>query len=299
MIRTFEKVIEEVKCAEVRRIAVAMAEDDDIISALHRAKRGGLIEAILVGDGEKIRELLAHNSIAESEFTIEEAPGELQAIERTVSLVKSGGAEVLMKGICSTANFLRAVLHKERGLVSESILSHLAAFEVDTYHKLLLMSDAALNIDPDLKTKIAIVNNAVKAEHKLQITRPKVAVIAAVEKVNPESMPATADAALLAQMAARGQIKNAAIDGPLALDNALSAKSCEVKGIKSDVGGDADIILMPNIETGNSFYKTMTLLAGAKTAGILMGAKVPVVLSSRADSDETKFLSIAFAMLVS
>ena len=299
MLNNFLAVMDAVKSQGKKRIAVAMADDKDILAAIQKAKKEGIAEAILIGDSQKILEIFKKEGLAESDFTIDHVEGEIPAIDRSVSIIQNGKAEVLMKGRCSTANFLRAVLHKENGLKASNFLSHLAAFEVSTYHKLLLMSDAALNIEPDLPTKIAMVNNAVSVAHKLQIERPKVAIIAAVEKVNPEAMPCTAHAAVISQMAKRGQIKNAIVDGPLAVDNALSAKSCEVKGITSPVSGDADILIMPDIEAGNSFYKALALLAKAKTAGIIVGAKVPVVLPSRADNEETKFLSIAFAMLVS
>lgn len=179
------------------------------------------------------------------------------------------------------------------------MLSHLAIFESPEYHKLLFMSDAAMNIAPDLNEKISITKNAVEAVRALGYERPKVAMISAVEKVNPEAMPSTAHAALIAKMAERGQIKHAEIDGPLALDNALSEHANRVKGLKTSVGGDADICIVPNIETGNVFYKLLTILGRARVAGVIIGASVPVVLTSRADSEDAKYLSILSALAIS
>jgi phosphate butyryltransferase len=188
------------------------------------------------------------------------------------------------------------VLDKANGLRTGNIISHLSLFENPQYHKILMMSDAAMNIAPDLPTKIAITENAVSAAIKLGYSLPKVAIISAVEKVNPEGIPSSADAAIIAKMADRGQIKGAIIDGPLAVDNALSQQACKVKGLTSPVGGDADICIVPNIETGNAFYKLLTILGQAKVGGIVVGARAPIVLTSRADSEESKFLSIVTAL---
>jgi phosphate butyryltransferase len=198
--------------------------------------------------------------------------------------------------LCSTANFLKGLLDKNNGMRSGQVISHLAVFESPNYHKLFMMSDAAMNIAPDLSAKIAITQNAIMAAKKMGLTRPKVAIISAIEKVNPEGIPSSADAAIIAKMADRGQIADAIIDGPLAVDNALSALSCQVKGLKTPVAGDTDICIVPNIETGNVFYKLLTIMGNAKVAGIIVGASVPVVLTSRADSDESKFLSIVTAL---
>ncbi|MDZ7337529.1 MAG: bifunctional enoyl-CoA hydratase/phosphate acetyltransferase [candidate division KSB1 bacterium] len=299
MIRRFDQLVDEVKKLGGKRIAVAMADEEDALRAVNHARGAGLAEPILVGDKEEILRMAEAAGIDITGVAVEHAEGEAGAVARAVELVREGDAEVLMKGRCSTAAFLKGILDKNSGLRGSGILSHLAAFEVPTYPKLILMSDAAMNIAPDLQTKIAIVENAIAAAHKLGMNAPKVALIAAVEKVNPEGMPCTADAAVIAKMAQRGQIKGAIVDGPLAVDNALSSKSCEVKGISSPVGGEADILIMPTIEVGNCFYKTLTVLAGARCAGIVVGARAPVVLSSRADSDDTKFLSIALALMVS
>ena len=299
MIEKFEDIVNTVKGEENKTIAVAMAQDEDAILAVKKSKDEGIADAVLVGDEQKIKSILEKQNIPAGTFQIVHVEGEREAIKEAISLIRKGDANVLMKGKCSSANYLRGILDKEHGLREGDVLSHLAVFEVETYKKLILMSDAALNIYPDLQAKIAITNNAISAAHRLKIDVPKVALITAIEKVNHEAMPCTADAAIISKMAQRGQIKGAEVDGPLAVDNALSLKSCQVKGIKSSVGGDADILIMPNIETGNCFYKLMTTLCNSKSAGIILGAQAPVVLPSRADSEDTKFYSIAVAMLIS
>ena len=299
MITNFDELIETVKKSETKVIAVAYAHDPDVMEALARAREEDLARAILIGPADKIKAAADSVRVSLDGFEIIDIEDEKKATAEAVRLVRDGDADVLMKGLCSTATLLSAVLNKEHGLRTGSLLSHLAAFEVPNYHKLIIMSDAAMNIAPSLEDKVAITENALNAARKLGIKVPKVAVIAAVEKVNATSMPCTADAAILSAMARRKQIKNAIIDGPLAVDNAFSRKSCEVKGINSPVGGDADIAITPDIEAGNCFYKIMAYLAGAKTAGIIVGARKPIVLTSRSDSDEIKFLSIVLAMQVS
>lgn len=299
MITNFDQLVTEVKSAADRVISVAVAQDANILEALDRTRRAGLATAVLVGNKSKIEEIGKRLRLNLSSFEIIDVKDDSEAVLTAVRLIKDGSADVLMKGLCSTAELMKAVLDKENGLRASSLLSHLAIFEISSYHKLILMSDAALNIAPSLGEKAAITQNAITVAHRMGVEQPRVAMIAAVEKVNPDKMPATSDAAVLCKMGERGQIKGALIDGPLAVDNAFSKFSCEVKGIKSEVGGDTDIAIVPQIEAGNVFYKLMSCLAGAKTAGIIVGAKVPIVLTSRADSEETKFLSIATAARVS
>ncbi len=295
----FNQLIDEVKSGAQHRIAVAAAQDADVLEALEKAQKSGLATAVLVGNQPEIEKIAKEKKIALRNFEIEHVAEVTAAVKRAIQLIRDGRAEVLMKGLCSTASLMKGVLDKEEGLRHGKLLSHLAVFETPYYHKLIFMSDAAINIAPSLEEKIEIAQNAISAVKKLGIDQPKVALITAVENVYPEKMPATTDAAIIAKMAERGQIGNAFIDGPLAVDNAFSKKSCEVKGIKSKVGGEADIAIVPNIESGNIFYKVLTYLGGSKTAGIVIGAKVPVVLTSRADSEESKFLSIATAMRLS
>lgn len=295
MVNNFDQLVTEVKTAARRIIAVAVAQDLDILEALSRAQNEKIANAILVGDQKKIEDISQKNLISLKNFEILNVPDEHQAVQQSIQLIHDGSANLLMKGLCSTATLMSLILHKEKGLRKGKLLSHLGLFQSSNYPKLILMSDAALNIAPTLDDKIGILENAVEVAHRLGVSMPKVAIIAAVEKVNPLKMPATLDAAILSKMNERGQITGALVDGPLAVDNAFSFRSCEVKGINTKVGGDADIAIVPNIEAGNIFYKVMSYLAGAKTAGIIVGASVPIILTSRADSDETKFLSIATA----
>ncbi len=299
MLRSFKELEEQLKSAGSRTIAVAVAEDVDVLVAVEKARSQGLAKAILTGNREKITDVLKVANATESEYEIVSADDERTAVEQAVSLVKSGSAQVLMKGLCSTSVFLKGILDKDKGLRSGKTISHLAIFESTNYHKLFMMSDAAMNVAPDLNGKVQILENALVAARNLGYQKPKVAIISAIEKVNPEGIPSSADAAIIAKMGDRGQIKGAVIDGPLAVDNALSKQSCEVKGLNSPVGGDADICIVPNIETGNAFYKLLTIMGNAKVAGIIVGASAPVVLTSRADSEESKYLSIITALKAS
>ncbi|HNW59477.1 MAG TPA: bifunctional enoyl-CoA hydratase/phosphate acetyltransferase [bacterium] len=282
-----------------KTIAVAMAEDEDVLQGVALAHQRGIADAVLVGDKTAILAVAEAHAIDLSPFDIVQAKGEQESVAIAVQLVRQQMANALMKGKCATATLLKGVLDKQAGLRSGKLLSHLAAFEVPAFPKILFMSDAAMNIAPDLSAKTAIIENALGAARSLGLARPKVAVIAAVEKVNYEAMPCTIDAAALSQMGARGQFGDAIVDGPLAVDNAVSIKACEVKGISSPVGGEADILIMPDIEAANVFYKTLTYLGGSRTAGIITGAQSPIILTSRADSEEAKFLSILLAMATS
>jgi phosphate butyryltransferase len=299
MLKSFSEIEEQVRGEKQRTISVAMAEDSDILIALERARSNGMAKAILTGDKNKITSILKKTGINEKNYELVESKGEQNSVSEAVSLVQKGKAQVLMKGMCSTSVFLKGILNNETGLRSGKVISHLALFESPNYHKLLMMSDAAINIAPDISEKISIVENALLTAHKIGYHNPKVAIISAVEKVNPMGIPSSADAAIIAKMADRGQFKGGIIDGPLAVDNALSLQSCEVKGLKTPVGGEADICIVPNIETGNAFYKLLAILGNAKVAGIIVGAKSPVVLTSRADSEESKYLSIITALKAS
>ena len=296
MVTSFAQLKEQVKGESQKAIAVAMAEDKDVLSALEKARSEGLTQAVLFGKAKNILKILHEIGADKNDYEIVAAGDENSAVKQAVNFVKENRAQVLMKGMCSTGTFLKAVLDKTDGLRSGKVISHLAVFESPEYHKLLLMSDAAMNIAPDLATKITITENAVAAARRLGYDKCKVAIISAVEKVNPEGIPSSVDAAVIAKMADRGQIKDAIVDGPLALDNALSLQSCLVKGLTSPVGGDADICIVPNIETGNVFYKLLTVLGNAKVGGIIVGARTPIVLTSRADSEQSKFYSILTAL---
>ncbi len=278
-----------------KRVALAMAEEDDALSSLANAAKMNIAEPILVGNEKSIREIAEKEGIDISGFPIIPAQGEYESAAKAIELVKNGKAEILMKGKIATSSLMKAVLDRENAIRGTGLLSHITLMEIPSYGKLLIMTDAALSIAPDLQTKAGIITNAVEYAHRLGLEKPKVAVIGAVEKVNTD-MSATVDAALLSKMADRGQIKGCIVDGPFALDNAVSKKSCEVKGIVSEVGGDADILLMPDIEAANVMYKTIAYLTDYKMAGVIVGAKVPIVLPSRADSETTKYLSILAAV---
>lgn len=298
-IKNFKQLLTRVSLMEKRRIAVAMAQDSEVLLALHAAQSAGLAEAVLIGDRDEILRQADKVHIDIKNYEIVDVKDEKKSIWETVEIVRSGEAQVIMKGLCSTANFLKGILNKEHSLRAAETLSHLAIFESPNYSKLLLMSDAAMNIAPDLKIKIAITQNAIKAALALGYKKPKVAILSAVEKINATGMPSSAEAAIIAKMGERGQLGNAIIDGPLALDNALSPQANRVKGLNSPVGGHADICIVPNIEAGNIFYKLLTILGNALVAGIVLGAAVPVVLTSRADSENAKFLSIVTALAIS
>jgi phosphate butyryltransferase len=279
-----------------KRVAVALAEDEEVLLALDQARKEKIIEGVLVGTKRKIEKLALNNQIDLQKFEIEEEADGLTASLKCCELINRGDADLMMKGLVGTAFFMKAILDKEKGLGTGKLLSHVAVFEIPLYPKLLMITDAAINIAPSLMEKAQIIQNAVDISHSLGIQTPLVACIAAVEKVNPDKMPATVDCACLSKMGERGQIKGAIVDGPLGFDNAISEKSAKVKGIQSQVAGKADIILCPNIETGNVIYKTLIEFTQAKCAAIVVGTKVPVILTSRADSHETKFMSIALGV---
>jgi len=299
MITSFDELLKKVKTRPKKTIAVAMADEHDVLSAISNASKEGIADAVLVGDKKNIIKCAKEKNIDIKKFDILHAEGENQAVVRAIQLVREQLADTLMKGRCSSATLLKGVLDKQHDVRTGRLLSHCAVLEVPTYHKLIFMTDGGMNIAPDLDAKIGIIDNAVACARLLGIDPPKVALISALEKVNYKAMPCTVDAAVLSKMNERGQIQNAIVDGPLALDNAISKKACETKGIVSPVGGDADILIMPAIEAGNVFYKALSILAHAKTAGVVLGAKVPIILSSRADTEETKYLSIAVGLSIS
>ncbi len=279
-----------------RKLALAVSQDEHSLEAVHSAFRAGFIMPVLIGsrvDTEKIIEAKGFD-FSGAEFIDEQ--NSIKAVELAVRMVHDGRADILMKGKVATPDLLRGVLNKEWGLRSGSILSHFALFEVETYHKLIAVTDVAMNIAPNLQDKIGIVNNSVKYLNKIGIPLPKVAVLGAIEMVN-ENMQATLDAALLSKMNQRDQIKNCIIDGPLAFDNAVSYESAKHKGIRSEVAGDTDLLLMPDIEVGNVLYKTLVFFAKAKVASVILGATAPIVLTSRSDSEESKLFSILLASL--
>ncbi|MCC2337783.1 MULTISPECIES: phosphate butyryltransferase [Bacillus cereus group] len=291
-----EHLIDQAAGQPKKTVAVAVAEDHEVIEAVAKAIALQLAQFRLYGNQEKIMGMLQEHNLQTSEhIEVIAAQSGAEAAELSVKAVRNGEADVLMKGNIPTANILKAVLNKEWGLRKGSVLSHVAAFEVPNYDRLIFVTDAAMNIAPDVTQKAAIIQNTVEVARAIGMDLPKVAPIAAVEVVNP-AMQATIDAAMLTQMNRRGQIKNCVVDGPLALDNAVSQIAAEHKGIVSDVAGKADILLVPTIEAGNVLYKSLVYFADAKVGAMIAGAKAPIVLTSRADSAETKVYSLALAV---
>jgi phosphate butyryltransferase len=293
MIKSFKELEEHAAEGETRRLAVVAAHDKEVLLSLKDAVHNNIISPILIGNKKEIESLMKELKI-EYEADIVGTASDQESAEQAVQLVSSGKAHMLMKGLISTPVILKAVLNKEWGLRTGRLLSHVAVFMERTHHKLYILSDAAMNIAPDLNEKKQILENAVEVAHKLQNEKPRVAPVCAIETVNPE-MQATVDASLLSKMNARGQIKGCTVDGPLAMDNAVSREAAEHKGITSEVAGNADIILVPTIEVGNAIYKTLAFFADVEFAGTIYGAGAPIVLTSRSDSYQTKYNSIVLA----
>lgn len=297
MAKDFNQLLELAKKKGPKKISVAVAEDQDVLEAVLKAEKLGMAIPVLVGNKDKIVEVA--NKIGQDLNGIEiiHIPDPVLAARKATELVSSGEAHVLMKGLVDTSILMKQVLDKEIGLRDENVISHIAVFQVATYHKMFLVTDAAMILAPDLNQKKEIIENAVKLALALDIQNPKVAVLAAKEKVNPK-MEATVHAKELRDMNRNGEIRNCTVDGPFALDNAISVESAKIKGIDSPVAGDADILLAPNIEAGNVLYKALNFFANAKSAGLIVGTKAPIVLTSRADNSQAKLNSIALAVLM-
>jgi len=281
-----------------KKLVLATAQDQQSLSAVVRAWKDNIIEPILIGDKESIQNICTTNNYDISGLRIIHEPGIEMAVEMAVKMVNNNEGDILMKGKVGSSTLLKCILNKEWGLRTGNLLSHFALFEVETYHKVIAVTDVAMNIAPNLRDKIAIINNSVNCLIRLGYTMPKVAVLGAVEMVN-ENMEATLDAALLSKMNQRDQIKNCIIDGPLAFDNAVSLESARHKGIRSEIAGDTDLLLMPDIEVGNVLYKSLVFFAKAKVASVILGARVPIVLTSRSDSEQAKYDSILLAAAAS
>ena len=294
MIKKLSDLVEMAKNKPTRRVAVAAAADKPVLMAIKEAMADNIVFPVLVGNKQQILQI--GNEIGFNfegvEIIEEEVPA--KAAKKAVALIRENKADILMKGLVSSGDFLKAILNKEEGLRKSGTLSHVAFFESPYYHKLLGLTDAALNVEPEFNDKVAILKNAVEAFHKLGVKIPKVAVVGAVETVNPKMEPST-HAALLTMMNKRNQITNCIVDGPLALDNAVSAEAAHHKGIESEVAGEVDLICAPDIYSANMMYKTLNFVGGAISAAVIMGAAVPVVLTSRSDTEQSKLMSIALA----
>ena len=295
-IAEFEKMIE----GQIgrKKLVLAVAQDSYALTAVSQAASKGFIDPVLVGNKLLINQLAHDGGINLEGFTIIDEPDNLKAVETAVRLVHEGSAGILMKGGCSTAQLLKGVLNRDWGLRQGELLSHFALFEIPAYHKLLGITDVAINIAPTLQDKIFIINNAVDFFGRLGIKCPKIAVIAAVETVNAQ-MPATVEAAELALMNRENKIRNCLIEGPLAFDTAISRESALHKNILSEVAGDADLLVMPDIEAGNVLYKALAYFANSQVASVILGASAPIVLTSRSDSEEAKLNSILLASAIS
>jgi len=296
--KNFDEILDVVDDHPIRTIAVGPAEDASVLQAVEAARKRNIAKCLLVGNEQKIREIAAAEGLTLPDAEIVDCKDELAAAQQAVELAANGQAHIAMKGMIHTDDFLRAVLNKEKGLRIGVTMSHVFIVEDRQKDKLIFVSDAAMNIAPDLQQKAEIVLNVVHLAECFGVPNPRVAILAAVEVVNP-AMPATVDAAVLAAMCKRRQFSpKCVIDGPFAFDNAISEEAARHKKIEGPVAGNADILITPDVESGNMLVKSMVFMGGRRAAGILMGTKAPVVLTSRADSAESKALSMACAVLL-
>lgn len=287
------------RCQGLAPVATVVAhpcEATALAGAVEAARRG-LIRPLLVGPAAKITETATSAGIDLGDLQIVDVPHSNASAAKAVELVRGGQAEILMKGSLHTDELMAAVVAREGGLRTGRRLSHVFVMDVPTYHKVLIVTDGAINIAPSLEDKVDICQNAIDLAISLGLEKPKVAILAAVETVTSK-MPATIDAAALCKMAERGQIKGGILDGPLAFDNAISSEAAKTKGIRSAVAGDPDILLAPDLEAGNILAKQLTFLANADSAGMVLGARVPIILTSRADNVRSRIASCAIAALV-
>jgi len=297
MITRLQELIELAKQRPPTRVAVAAAAHKLVLQSIQRAVDQGLIIPLLVGREQDIRQHAADIGWELEDEQIHPTATNIAAADAAVELVKKGEAQVLMKGYLHTDEMLRSVLRQGTGLRTDRLLSHVFVLEVPTYHKLLLITDAAINITPGITEKASITQNAVDLARHLGVERPKVAALSSIETINP-NIPSTVHAACLSKMSERGQIKGAIVDGPLAFDNAISAEAARDKGIDSPVAGDVDVVVVPDLDAGNILSKNLEYLASAKMAGIVMGASAPVVLTSRSDPPRARVYSLALASLL-
>lgn len=294
-LKNFQELIAKVQNNDSKkRVAVAAAHDEHTLEAVFRAVKDKLVEPVLIGDKEKIKKILKNLNVEFDEDSIISTNSDQEAAEKTVELINENKADFIMKGKLQTADLLKAVVNKEKGLRTGKVMSHVAILEVPTYHKLISITDGGMMMYPDVEEKKQIIENAVDVFLAMGYDCPKVAVLAAVETVNPK-MPETVDADMLKKMNQEGKIKNCLVEGPISVDLTLNKESAEIKGFDSPVTGDADILIAPNITTGNIMSKAILELAHGKMAGMIVGAKVPVVLTSRGATSEEKYLSLVLS----
>lgn len=293
--KNFAELIERVQGSEVKkRVAVVVAQDEHTLEAVFKAKKDNIVEPILIGDKIKIKEVLTHLKESLDNSAIIDVENDTEAAAKAVELIHESKADFIMKGKIQTADLLRAVVNKEKGLRTGSVISHVVIHEIPTYHKLLAVTDGGMMMYPNLDEKKQIIENAVNTLVAMGYENPKVAVLAAVENVNPK-MPESVDAGLLKEMNQKGEIKNCIVEGPISYDLTMSKESAQIKGFESPVTGDADILIVPNITVGNVLGKSLVYSANAKMAGFIVGAKVPIVLTSRGSSAEEKYLSLVLS----
>ena len=298
MSRNFEELLSSLVNCEMKKVAVAVAQDSAVLEAVIEAKKRNIADAILVGDEAKIKEVAQEIGADISDFEIINEPDMLEAATKAVSLVHDGKADMYMKGLIDSKNFLKSVLNREVGLRTDKTLSHVCVFEIEGYDRLFFLTDVAFIPYPDLDTKVQIIKNTVEVAQACGIAVPKVAPLAAVEVVNPK-MPVTVEAAELTKMNEEGKITGCIVDGPLSMDLAIDPEAAKHKGATNrKIVGDADILLFPDIHAGNLTYKTLVHTTKVKNGCILTGTKAPVILTSRSDSFETKVNSIALAAVV-
>ena len=297
MLKNLDDIMQYVKENKKRKIAIVAAEDEEIIEVVDEASNLGLAEFILIGSQQDINRVFAENN-KQCNYEIIDEPDHKKAAEKAVELVHEGKAEALMKGNLHTGVFLKAILNKEKGLNLGRLVSQVSIFDKEYGEGLQLLTDCAMAIEPTLDEKKMIIENAISLALKLGYTKPKVALLSALEVVNP-AIKDTYEAAVLSKMGDRGQIKNAIIDGPFALDNAISIEAAKYKGIESEVAGQADILVVPNLQVGNTLTKSITFYAHKDVASAVMGAGAPIIMTSRTDSLRNKILSIAIASYIS
>lgn len=295
MLKSLETFVEIAKSKTVKKIAVAAAEDRTTLKALKLITEQKIAEPILVGDKEKIFQISEEMALDVHGFEVIDEKNKSKACQKAVALVKEGKADVLTRGALGTPEYLRPILHRETGLKKAKLVSQAGFVHIPTYHKVFAFTDSGINIAPDVNEKAQMIQQCVNVFHNVGIENPKVAVIAATEGVKT-AMPSTIDAAILTQMNRRGGIKGCTVDGPLSIDLAFSKESVEHKGLDTQVGGDVDLILLPDINAANTFYKTSTFLGGAKAASFIIGTIAPVDFPSRSDSVETKYYAMACAI---
>lgn len=294
-IKKLDDLFDVLRSQPKKRLVAAYANDSHTIGAIAKAVELGIVEATLVGDEATMKKVCSDLGVKAEQFKLVHEPVDVKAVDKAVQLINDGQGDVLMKGLVTTDKYMRGILNKEHGLLPpKAVLSHVTVVQVPSYHKLLIVGDVAIIPAPDFKQKVAITNYVIRTAHSLGIERPKVALLAATEQMSV-GMPACVDAALIAKMGERGQIGGAVLDGPLALDVAIDREAADIKKLKGEVAGDADCIVFPNIESGNVFFKTCTKFAGAELGAMVVGAKVPCILTSRGDSVQSKLYSIALA----